>query len=85
MTAPADVLAVMKAIARGGDCDGITNGDVAQAIEAVAELIEAAEKVLSLPVARNELGYLRKGIGTSTPTRAWLDLEAAIARVGGAK
>lgn len=52
---------------------------------AIAELIEAAQRVLALPVAERELNYLSKGIGTATPERAWLDLANSVARIGDAK
>jgi len=36
------------------------------------------EKLLSLPEAKKQLQYLRKGIGTSTENSVWLDIANAI-------
>mgnify|MGYP003579002725 CR=1 FL=1 len=46
-----------------------------------AQLVEALGALLSLPVARDELRFLDRGIGTATPNAAWLKARAALAAV----
>jgi len=46
--------------------------------EAMQAAVEALIDLLALPVAKEELRYLRKGIGTATENAAWLRAESAI-------
>ncbi|MFY3461077.1 hypothetical protein ACOTJD_30920, partial [Achromobacter xylosoxidans] len=55
----------------------------ARLIAAAPELLEALQKLLDLQVAKKELEYLDKGIGTKTPNAAWLEARAAIAKAKG--
>lgn len=55
----------------------------ARLIAAAPELLEALQKLLDLQVAKKELEYLDKGIGTKTPNAAWLEARAAVAKARG--
>lgn len=55
----------------------------ARLIAAAPELLQALQKLLDLRVAKEELEYLDRGIGTKTPNAAWLDARAAIAKARG--
>jgi hypothetical protein len=44
----------------------------------IVRLREALGELLTLEYAKEQLGYLRKGIGTATKDRVWLDAESAL-------
>lgn len=52
-------------------------------IAAAPELLEALQRLLDLPVAKEELRYLDRGIGTATPNAAWMEARAAIVKAKG--
>ncbi len=59
--------------------------DMKEVRAAVAELIDAAELLLLLPIADERLNILKKAIGTKTEDSAWIKLESALSRVRGAE
>lgn len=62
------------------DVSGRSNAAfIVRACNAHYQMLEALKALVALPVAEKQLGYLRGGIGTATPDRAWLDAVAAIA------
>ncbi|MCK9369212.1 hypothetical protein M0R04_04675 [Candidatus Dojkabacteria bacterium] len=50
---------------------------------AAPDMLEALKLLLDLPVAKGELHYLHKGIGTSTGNNAWLLAEQAVNKAKG--
>lgn len=92
--APVDVLTVMKSIARCGDCDGVSNGDLADSIAAVAKLIDSQKAdarlvAVLLSYLNDNLSEREKGrLGAELMARDLSDhaarRAAALARVGGA-
>ena len=48
--------------------------------EEVAELRRILAALLELPVAKSELAYLHKGIGTATQNAVWLEAEDYLRR-----
>lgn len=65
--------------------NGSSHAIAAAALLAVGapELLEALQRLLELPVAKEELRVLDRGIGTATPNAAWLDARTAIAKAKG--